>query len=171
MPGRRACASVGERRVTGGVSRCRRWCVVGSESESGFSVVDRRRRGDDEPVRPATSPSTSPSPVSTVSGRGQSQSHPSPPRGPADGPEGRPRADLAALCVMLYSDALVNLGQVPDPVTGEAHRDFEQARFAIDLLDVLREKTEGNRSAEESVVIEEILATLRMAFVHASQRG
>ena len=145
--------------------------MVGSESESGFSVVDRRRRGDDEPVRPATSPSTSPSPVSTVSGRGQSQSHPSPPPGPADGPEGRPRADLAALCVMLYSDALVNLGQVPDPVTGEAHRDFEQARFAIDLLDVLREKTEGNRSAEESVVIEEILATLRMAFVHASQRG
>ena len=140
--------------------------MVGSESESGFSIVDRRRRGDDEPVRPPTSPSTSPSPVSTVSGRG-----PSPPSGPADGPEGRPRADLTALCVMLYSDALVNLGQVPDPVTGEAHRDFEQARFAIDLLDVLREKTEGNRSAEESVVIEEILATLRMAFVHASQRG
>ena len=144
--------------------------MVGSESEPGFAIVDRRRRGDDEPVRSDPSPPTPPSAVSPVSGRGQSQPHPSPPPGAAVEPEERPRADLSALCVMLYSDALVSLGQVPDPVTGEAHRDFEQARFAIDLLDVLREKTEGNRSAEESAVIEEILATLRMAFVHTSQR-
>jgi len=70
---------------------------------------------------------------------------------------------------MLYSDALVNLGQVPDPVTGERHRDLEHARFVIDLLDMLQEKTEGNRTTEESAVLEEVLATVRMAFVQAGR--
>ena len=69
---------------------------------------------------------------------------------------------------MLYSDVLVNLGHVPDPVTGEPHQDLDQARFAIDLLGMLQEKTEGNRTAEESAVLEEVLSTLRMAFVRAT---
>ena len=71
---------------------------------------------------------------------------------------------------MLYSDALANLGQAPDPATGRPHRDLEQARFAIDMLDVLRQKTDGNRTPEESSVIEEILATLQMAYVQASRQ-
>jgi hypothetical protein len=71
---------------------------------------------------------------------------------------------------MLYSDALLNLGQVPDPATGQPRRDLDQARFAIDLIAVLREKTEGNRTVEESAVLEEILATLQMAYVRASRR-
>jgi hypothetical protein len=71
----------------------------------------------------------------------------------------------------MYSDALVHLGQVPDPMTGQPHQDLEQAQFTIDLLAMLREKTEGNRTAEESAVLDEILATLRMSFVRASRRG
>jgi hypothetical protein len=73
--------------------------------------------------------------------------------------------------MMLYGDALVHLGQVPDPVSGRPHVDLEQAQFTIDLLTVLKEKTEGNRTSEESTVLDEILATLRMAFVHASRRA
>jgi hypothetical protein len=71
---------------------------------------------------------------------------------------------------MLYSDASVNLGQIPDPSTGQPHRDLEQARFAIDLLGVLRQKTEGNRTPEESAILEEILAALQMAYVQASRQ-
>jgi hypothetical protein len=82
-----------------------------------------------------------------------------------------PRADFTSFCVMLYSDGLVHLGQAPDPMTGRAHVDLEQAQFTIDLLSMLKAKTEGNRTAEESGVLEEILATLRMAFVRASRRG
>ncbi|MBI4013319.1 MAG: DUF1844 domain-containing protein [Candidatus Rokubacteria bacterium] len=72
---------------------------------------------------------------------------------------------------MLYSEALVHLGQVPDPMTGQPHRDLEQAQFTIDLLAMLQEKTQGNRTAEESGVLEEILATLRMAYVRVSRPG
>jgi hypothetical protein len=70
---------------------------------------------------------------------------------------------------MLGSEALMHLGQVPDPMTGQAHQDLEQAQFTIDLLGMLREKTEGNRTPQESAVLEQLLANLRMAFVHASR--
>jgi hypothetical protein len=82
-----------------------------------------------------------------------------------------PRADFTSFCVMMYSDALVHLGQAPDPMTGRAHVDLEQAQFTIDLLSMLKEKTAGNRTAEESGVLDEVLATLRMAFVRASRRA
>jgi len=70
---------------------------------------------------------------------------------------------------MLYSEALMHLGQVPDPMTGQPHQDLEQAQFTIELLAMLQAKTEGNRTPEESAVLDEILAALRMAFVRASR--
>jgi Domain of unknown function (DUF1844) len=70
---------------------------------------------------------------------------------------------------MLYGDAMANLGQAPDPATGRPHIDLEQARFTIDLLAVLQDKTRGNRTPDESAVLEEMLSTLRMGFVRLSQ--
>ncbi len=70
---------------------------------------------------------------------------------------------------MLYGDAMANLGQAPDPATGRPHVDLEQARFAIDLLAMLRDKTHGNRTPDESAVLEEMLSTLRMGFVQLTQ--
>ena len=85
------------------------------------------------------------------------------------GPGGAPRADLTSLLVMLYGDAMANLGQAPDPVSGRPHVDLDQARFAIDLVAMLQEKTQGNRTPDESAVLEEMLAGLRMGFVRISQ--
>jgi hypothetical protein len=76
---------------------------------------------------------------------------------------------LTALLVMLYGDAMANLGQAPDPMTGRPHLDLEQARFAIDLLAMLQDKTRGNRTPDESAVLEEMLGALRMGFVKLSQ--
>jgi len=138
------------------------------EPDPGFTFVDRRRRGEDEPApapappaRPQAAPRPSPAP-------------PSPPPSPGEPmvvPQGPARADFASFCVMLYSEALVHLGQVPDPTTGQPHRDLEQAQFTIDLLAMLQEKTRGNRTPEESAVLEEILSTLRMAYVRLSHPG
>ena len=77
--------------------------------------------------------------------------------------------DLTSLLVMLYGDAMANLGQAPDPVSGRPHVDLDQARFAIELLGMLQEKTRGNRTPDESAVLEEMLAALRMGFVRLSQ--
>ena len=139
------------------------------ESDQGFSVVDRRRRGEEDETssaRPAAPPladplrpQASPPPQATVVSPGA----------PSGEPAGPPKADLTSLLVMLYGDAMANLGQAPDPATGRPHVDLEQARFAIDLLAVLQDKTRGNRTPDESAVLEEMLSTLRMGFVRLSQ--
>jgi hypothetical protein len=138
------------------------------ESDPGFSVVDRRRRGDDEePSRPAPPPilESRPPPASP-----QPQPTGASPRGPGvGGAVGAPKADLTSLLVMLYGDAMANLGQAPDPVSGRPHVDLDQARFAIDLLAMLQDKTRANRTPDESSVLEEMLATLRMGYVRLSQ--
>lgn len=136
------------------------------DPDPGFSVVDRRRRGEDEEAPPSRpSPviepprQPSPPPQSAVVGPGPA----------AGGPPGAPKADLTSLLVMLYGDAMANLGQSPDPMTGRPHIDLDQARFAIDLLAMLQEKTRGNRTPDESGVLEEMLSALRMGFVKMSQ--
>jgi len=72
---------------------------------------------------------------------------------------------------MLASSALVNLGEAADPATGQRVFDLEQAREVIDLLVLLRAKTEGNRSEQESRLLEEILYDLQLRFVRAVQGG
>lgn len=138
------------------------------EPDPGFSVVDRRRRGEDEEAAPSRS---APSPA--VEGPRQTSAPPqSPVVGPGPiigGPAGAPKADLTSLLVMLYGDAMANLGQAPDPMSGRPHVDLDQARFAIDLLAMLQEKTRGNRTPDESAVVEEMLSTLRMGYVRLSQ--
>ena len=126
------------------------------ESDPGFTFVDRRRRVEDPPPPREAAPAPRPAPSSP----------PSEQVGPVEGP---PRPDLASLCVMLFSDAMVHLGQVPDPVTGRPQPDLGQARYAIDLLTMIKEKTEGNRTSEESAILDEVLTALRMGFVRASR--
>ena len=136
------------------------------EPDPGFNVVDRRRRGEEPEASAASAPPLvepprqgSAPPHSTVVGSGPT----------VGAPPGVPKADLTSLLVMLYGDAMANLGQAPDPTSGRPHVDLDQARFAIDLLAMLQEKTRGNRTPDESAVLEEMLTTLRMGYVRVSQ--
>jgi hypothetical protein len=87
----------------------------------------------------------------------------------AEAPSGI-EGDLSGLFVMLASSALVNLGEAADPASGEQHVDLEQAREVIDILAVLRDKTRGNLTGEESQLLEDILYDLQMRFVRATGR-
>jgi len=130
--------------------------------EQPFRVTDRRRRDDDAPEAPA--PSAQPDPAPPIQGSpAPSSGSPPPPDAPAGGP------DLQGLFIMLASSALVNLGEAADPATGERIVDLEQARDAVDLLVMLRTKTEGNRTAQESHLLEEILYDLQVRFVRAAK--
>lgn len=123
------------------------------EEEGGFTVVDKRgRRGEPAESAPPRASVTPPEPFS-------------PPPALAFA---TPEPDLTALFLMLASSALVHVGAAPDPLTGVARRDLEQARFTIDLLRLLRDKTEGHRTVEESQLLEEILYNLQIQFVEAA---
>ncbi|MBU6283185.1 DUF1844 domain-containing protein, partial [bacterium] len=65
--------------------------------------------------------------------------------------------------------ALMHLGEIPDPESGEAQRDRPSARSLIDLLALLRDKTQGNLDAEEARLLDRILYDLRMRFVEIAR--
>ena len=82
-----------------------------------------------------------------------------------------PEMNFATLVFSLSSSALVHLGQVPDPATGEPRADLPLAKQTIDLLGLLKEKTKGNLEEDEGKLLEGVLYDLRMAYVQAVKSG
>jgi hypothetical protein len=85
---------------------------------------------------------------------------------PAAGPQhALPPADLSFLVGTLYVQGAMGLGLLPNPVTKKAEVQPEQAKHAIDVLTMLQQKTEGNRTPQESEELDAVLHELRLAFV------
>lgn len=160
--------------------------MASADSDEGFRVTDRRRRADDEDiVAPVTRPpesSGTPEPPRTEASASPkvetarvitSRATPEPVAPPVDQMDAHagPERSLAGLFVMLASSAAMAMGEAPDPLTGQVHRDLGQAAEIVDLLILLREKTEGNRSAEETQILDEILYDLQLRYVSATKRG
>lgn len=80
-----------------------------------------------------------------------------------------PPADFKSLMGLLASQAIMGLGAYTDPQTGGVVIDLPGAKFAIDLLGVLEEKTKGNLSAEEADEIAKVVTELRSRFVQVAQ--
>ncbi|TWT37944.1 hypothetical protein KOR34_29100 [Posidoniimonas corsicana] len=84
-----------------------------------------------------------------------------------DDPE-MPPASFEMLITGLATEAMMALGQIPHPVTGEAKPRRNQAKYLIDTIGVLQDKTKGNLAPEEAEAVEGLLHQLRMAFVHSA---
>jgi Domain of unknown function (DUF1844) len=71
--------------------------------------------------------------------------------------------------VMMHAqNAALFLGQIPNPKTGEPEVNLDLARMFIDQLEMIQEKTRGNLTNEETMVLRNTLSNLQMAFVEAS---
>lgn len=74
--------------------------------------------------------------------------------------------DFYTFVLSLGSSAFVHLGDAPHPETGEEiPPNLPLAQQTIDLLDMLREKTRGNLTAEEEKFLENLLMDLRLRYV------
>jgi len=94
-----------------------------------------------------------------------------PPAEPLAGARGPlPPADLGFLIGTLYIQGAMALGLLPNPITKKADVQLDQAKHSIDLLAVLQQKTEGNRTPEETGELEAVLHGLRMAYITAQQK-
>ncbi len=80
-----------------------------------------------------------------------------------------PPADFTSLVGTLVTQALMYLGGFPDPETGRAYVSLEHARFHIDLLGVLEQKTKGNLTPDEAQDLTQALHELRLRFVEISK--
>jgi Domain of unknown function (DUF1844) len=78
-----------------------------------------------------------------------------------------PPATLSFLVTTLATQAMVSLGQVPNPFSGKVEIRLPEARHFIDTLTMLEEKTAGNRTPEESALLRGALHQLRLAYIEA----
>jgi Domain of unknown function (DUF1844) len=77
--------------------------------------------------------------------------------------------DFYTFVLGLASSAFVHLGDAPHPETGAPGKpELGLARQTIEILDMLREKTKGNLTEEESAFLENLLTDLRLRFVARS---
>ena len=89
-----------------------------------------------------------------------------------DEPEARgplPEGNLAALISMLATQALFSLGLLQMKGQEEKKPDLELAKYNIDMLETIEEKTKGNLTEEEERVLSTTLSELRMGYVRVAE--
>jgi len=69
------------------------------------------------------------------------------------------------IVLSLSTTAMYHFGDFPDPVTKERNVNLKAARHTIDILAMLKEKTEGNLDESEKSLLDSLLFELRMRFV------
>jgi hypothetical protein len=144
-----------------------------SDESKPFTVNDRRlftregekREAEEAPPPKAPQEAAAPRPAVPPPARGRAEAPPTP------GPDPDRQLDFVGLLISLGTQASVLL--MGDPGAGGEKRgpDLAGARAFISLLEVLKEKTEGRRTAEEDEVLESLLYELRMGYVALSGAG
>lgn len=66
---------------------------------------------------------------------------------------------------------LVHLGKMSNPMSGKTDVDLANAKYSIDILGVLQEKTQGNLTPEEDEYLSNLLRDLRMEYVAVLEQG
>ncbi len=74
-------------------------------------------------------------------------------------------ASFSVLIMSVASSAIMAMGLAPNPQNGEVSKDKNMARFNIDLLVVLQQKTKGNLTGDEAKFLENLISDLQLKFV------
>ena len=119
--------------------------MSGGEEDKGFKVVDRRHAAAED------APTDEPAAAST----GHDELQP---------------IDFSTLCLSLSTSALIHLGVMAPPETGQTEAHLPLARQTIDTLGMLQEKTKGNLTKDEGRLLEHLLYDLRLKFVEAGKK-
>jgi hypothetical protein len=69
----------------------------------------------------------------------------------------------------LASQAFASLGAMPHPVTGQRSLDLETAKYWIEVLAMIKQKTDGNLLNKEAELLNGILSDLKMNFVQINK--
>ncbi len=76
-----------------------------------------------------------------------------------------PQVTFSTFILSLASSALMQLGEVPNPETGQMEDHPELARHTIDILEMLQSKTKGCLEQEEELLLKDVLYEVRMKYV------
>ena len=76
-----------------------------------------------------------------------------------------PEASFSFFISTLAMQASIALGDIPNPLDNKTQANLNQAKFIIDTLGMLKEKTKNNLEKEEDQLLEHLLYDLRMRYV------
>lgn len=125
----------------------------------GFKVSDRRHFREDGELRADAQPSSKPEQPGSIPGMA------------GEPPPGEMRKiDFPSYVLSYYTQGLVLLGEVPNPITNKRDEDIESAKHMIDILGMLQEKTKGNLTKEEDQLLDSVLYELRLKFMAKTNR-
>jgi|SRR5437870_6391604 len=138
------------------------------EERRGFQVRDRRRFSDSGEAR-ADLAEEAPADLA------EEAPAPPPPAAAESAAPGAERADepvtFSTFVLGLSTQALLHLGEIPNPMTRVLERDLGAAKHVIDILGVLREKTRSNLEPGEESLLDSVLYDLRMRYVELVRGG
>jgi len=76
-----------------------------------------------------------------------------------------PPLDFSSIVFPFYTQALVKLGLIEDPLKNEAAENLDFAKRLIDILDLLKARTQGQLQPDEETFLESCLAQLKMNYM------
>jgi len=134
--------------------------VMGSDREKeeqkkSFTVRDKRFSAQKDPEVDLT--------VKEEKKGGESQG--------ADSPEQQavlPEINFINFLFSISTSALIQLGEIEDPISNQTVKNLPLAKQTIDLIGMLQDKTKGNLTPDENKLMENILFDLRMRYVKAT---
>lgn len=138
------------------------------EKDKGFKVQDRRRFSAEGELKPEHRGQDEPR---AAAGEQASAAASSPQAAPGSGTGTASRSEInfETFIVGLSTQALLHLGEIPDPTTNNPVRDLAAAQQLIDILGLLRDKTRGNLDRDEAGLLDSILFDLRMKYVEIAR--
>ena len=80
-----------------------------------------------------------------------------------------PSANFNTLISSMAMEGLIFLGEIPNPITKKKEESLPQAKYVVDTIALLKDKTKGNLTAEEANALDNILYELRTKFVTKSR--
>ncbi|NCN40854.1 DUF1844 domain-containing protein [bacterium] len=78
-------------------------------------------------------------------------------------------AQFSTLVISLASSSLIALGLEKNPQTNQTEKDLNVARFNIDLLNILKTKTNNNLTEDEKRLLDTIISDLQIKFCEVSK--
>lgn len=84
-------------------------------------------------------------------------------------PPEEPHLDFFNYIASLGFQTMIFLGEMPNPITNQVEKNLKQAKFLIDTLVILRDKTKGNLSKEEDELLNGSIYELQLRYVDLSK--
>jgi hypothetical protein len=138
------------------------------KKDKSFIIRDKRIFGETGEVRQEGESPAEAKPVET-----QTESEQLPPVRESlesEREEAFPEVNFVNFVLSLSTTAMYHFGDFPDPASQKAQRNLTAAKQTIDILGMLRSKTEGNLDDNEKSLMDGLLFELRMRYVKEKER-